>query len=76
MLLSIMCEKFTYPESGTAGFSKTFINSCQITRRHIPDDRNLEICVLLGFYASYIGNSLRTFRDNLSVPSSRVRWTT
>jgi len=26
-----------------------------------------EICALLGYYAAYGGNSLPTFRDNLSV---------
>ena len=30
-------------------------------------------CILLGFYAANSGNSLPTFRDNLSVPSSRVK---
>jgi hypothetical protein len=32
-----------------------------------------QICALLRYYAAYRGNSLWTFRDNLSVPSSRVR---
>jgi hypothetical protein len=27
-----------------------------------------KICVLLGYYAAHGGNSLPTFRDNLSVP--------
>ena len=31
-----------------------------------------EICALLGCYAAYSGNSLRTFRYNLAVPSSKV----
>jgi len=31
-----------------------------------------EICATLGYYAAYCGNSLPTFRNNLSVPSSRV----
>jgi len=31
------------------------------------------ICALLGYYAAYSGNSLSTFRDNLSVPSSGVK---
>jgi hypothetical protein len=31
-----------------------------------------ENCALLGYYAAYSGNALPTFRDNLSVPSSRV----
>ena len=30
-----------------------------------------ENCVLLGYYATSSGNSLPTFRDNLSLPSSR-----
>jgi len=32
-----------------------------------------EICPLLGHYAVYSGNSLPTFRDNISVPSSSVK---
>jgi len=32
-----------------------------------------EICALLECYAAPGGNSLLTFRDNLSVPSSRVK---
>jgi hypothetical protein len=33
----------------------------------------LEICGLLGNYTASCGNYLPTFRDNLSVPSSRVK---
>jgi hypothetical protein len=32
-----------------------------------------EICSLLGYYIALNGSSLPTFRDNLSVPSSRVK---
>jgi hypothetical protein len=32
-----------------------------------------EICALLGYYAASFGNSVPAFRDNLSVPSSRVK---
>jgi hypothetical protein len=32
-----------------------------------------EICALLGCYAASSGNPLPTFRDNVSVPSSRVK---
>jgi len=32
-----------------------------------------EICALLGSYETYSGNSVPTFRDNLSVPSSRFK---
>jgi hypothetical protein len=31
------------------------------------------ICALLGYYAASNGNSLPTFRDNVSVPFSRVK---
>ena len=34
---------------------------------------HLEICGLLGNYAASCGNYLPTFRDNISVPSSRVK---
>ena len=37
----------------------------------LPRDAN-EICALPGHYAAEGGNSLPTFRDNLSVLSSRV----
>jgi len=29
---------------------------------------------LLGYYAAYSGNSIPTFRDKLSLPSSKVPW--
>jgi hypothetical protein len=32
-----------------------------------------EICGLLGYYAAWCDNCLPTFRDNVSVPSSRVK---
>jgi hypothetical protein len=32
-----------------------------------------QICALLGYYAASCGNCLPTFRDNVSVPSSRVK---
>jgi len=32
-----------------------------------------ENCALLGYYAASSGDSLPTFRDNLSVPPSRVK---
>ena len=32
-----------------------------------------EICSLLGYYAASNVNPLPTFRDNISVPSSRVK---
>jgi hypothetical protein len=32
-----------------------------------------ELCALLGYYAASSGNSLRTFRDSISAPTSRVK---
>jgi hypothetical protein len=32
-----------------------------------------ETCSLSGFYAAWNGNSIPTFRNNLSVPSSEVK---
>jgi hypothetical protein len=32
-----------------------------------------EICALLGYYAAWRGNCLPTFRENASVPFSRVK---
>jgi hypothetical protein len=37
------------------------------------DRYNEGSCALLGYYAASVGNSLPTFRDNLSVPSSTVK---
>jgi hypothetical protein len=33
---------------------------------------NVQLQALLGYYAAYSGNSLLTFRDNLSLPYSRL----
>jgi hypothetical protein len=33
----------------------------------------VEICALLGYYAASYGDCLPTFRDNMSVPCSRIR---
>jgi hypothetical protein len=35
-------------------------------------DIQVRICALVGYYATYSGESSLTFRDNLSVPSSMV----
>jgi hypothetical protein len=32
-----------------------------------------EVCALVGYYTALSGNPLPTFRDNVSVPSSRVK---
>jgi hypothetical protein len=53
-------------------FSERYVTSITILisgyRRDI-----VEICALLGYYAASCGNCLSTFRDNVSVPSSRVK---
>jgi len=33
----------------------------------------VRICALVGYYAGYIGDFSLTFRDNLSIPSSKVK---
>jgi hypothetical protein len=33
----------------------------------------VEICAVLGYYAASCGNSLPTFRGNVSVPSSKAK---
>ena len=38
-----------------------------------PNKGSKEMCVLLGYYAAYGGSYLQTFRDKLSVTSSRVK---
>jgi len=45
--------------------------TCSTNARSISNiDEN---CALLGYYAASSGNSSPTFRDNLSVPSSKVK---
>jgi hypothetical protein len=44
---------------------ETAISGC---RRHVG-----EICAILGYYTASCGSSVPTFRDNVSVPSSRVK---
>jgi hypothetical protein len=38
-----------------------------------PNFIKIEICTLLGFYAVYNGNSVPMFRENLWVPTSRMK---
>jgi len=35
--------------------------------------KEIEICILLGYYTASSANSLLMFKDNLLVPSSRVK---
>jgi hypothetical protein len=41
--------------------------------RHCSRSDNDDICALLGYYATSYGDCLPTFRDNVSVQSSRVK---
>jgi hypothetical protein len=45
-------------------------NKCLISSFRREVDEN---CSLLGYYAARSSNSLPTFRDNVSVPNSRVK---
>jgi hypothetical protein len=45
------------------------IVNCVVSGIRREADQN---CAVMGYYAANIGNFLLTFRDNLSVPSSRV----
>jgi hypothetical protein len=51
------------------------MQGCSITVLRVADkvDSINEICALLGYYAAFDGNSVPKFRDNPSVPSSRVK---
>jgi hypothetical protein len=40
---------------------------------HVKLKSSAEICALIRYYVAYSGNSLTTFRDNLSVSSSRLK---
>jgi len=51
------------------GFSEDCRSLCEIAGfRHEADENSS----LLGYYKASSGNFLLTFRDNLSVPSSRI----
>ena len=52
------------------GFLITWGLLCVISGFHVEVDEN---CALLGYDAASSGNTLPTFRDNLLVPSSRVK---
>jgi hypothetical protein len=41
--------------------------------QYSQNKHNNKICCLLGYYAASCGNCWPTFRDNVSVPSSRVK---
>jgi hypothetical protein len=60
---------FFLPVYFAYGFERGLLWRCHVEsdfRRDVD-----EICALMGYYAASCGNCLPTFRDNLSVPSSR-----
>jgi hypothetical protein len=57
-----VCVKFGYFDDQHEG--------CLLSGFHSDVD---QICALLGHYTASNDNSIPTFRDNLSVPSSRVK---
>jgi hypothetical protein len=63
-----------FPWRGGTSFSRnvrTCLPNCTLL---YPEYRNFyEIHSLLGYYATSCGNCLQTFRNNVSVPSSRVK---
>jgi hypothetical protein len=52
-------------------FESTSVHWCMYT--FCVMSSAFEICGLLGYYTASCGNCLPTFRDNVSVPSSRVK---
>jgi hypothetical protein len=64
--------------------TSTYAFAFHFSRSYLPFEKRIysayiffrsnadEICALLGYYAALSGNSVPTFRDNLSVPSSRT----
>ena len=74
------CFTLYQPSSGFHNFlAKEFyiicLNHVAMLRslRGKKERKRIGTCTLLGCYAAYGGNSLPTFRDILSVPSSRIK---
>ena len=55
---------------GNGKDNRLIFAACVVSGFRREGDQN---CALLDYYAASIGNSLPTFRDNLSVPSSRFK---
>jgi hypothetical protein len=76
------CSKYILTTCNNVSFQ--YHNSYKVNNSHLNTICNLymissfrrevyEIWVLLGYYAAYNGNYLLTFRENISVPSSRAK---
>jgi hypothetical protein len=61
--------KFTFLLADTLQNSASYLHNDWL---HLIPGLN-EICDLLGYYAASTSNSVPTFRDNISIPSSRVK---
>ena len=61
----------------TIYYNNNYLKSAFQTKQpHVISDFRREVednCALLDYYAATSGNSLLTFRDNISVPSSRIK---
>lgn len=53
--------------------SKVSINMELRLHINTPESFSPQVFGLLGYYAALIGSLLQTFRDDLSVPSSRIK---
>jgi len=77
--VQVTCQHFVpWPQSNTMSLRAQALLSCMCTsaahcvtsgfRREVYEN-----CLLLGYYAASGGNSFSSFRDNLSVPYSRLK---
>jgi hypothetical protein len=73
--LKIIVAQMVTEFSGTLPFPQAVTTGLYIALTEYKTYLNivLEICALLGYYAASNRNPLPTFRDNVSVPSSRVK---
>jgi hypothetical protein len=62
---------FVNTEGGTDRFSRNV--GKKLTLYAALNLKVVKVCAVRGYYPAYSGHSLRTFRYNLSVPSSRVK---
>jgi hypothetical protein len=70
-MMSTLHTFFTILESEIFYHSKRIIKEAKVLSGFRRDME--EICDLLGYYAALSSSSVPTFRDNRSVPSSRVK---
>jgi len=69
------CHRFCSSNTEIPAFSINLFARCALLQQWVTAAFRREAddnCALLGYYAASTGNFLPTFRDNLSVPPSRV----